>query len=89
MAEMTIQLRVDPDSGKKDIVIRLKSDDDSLPHEHEQQHRALVDQLLEGGMVKADELGRVVIEREEEGEVSAPTPQAAAEDQGTSASEGA
>ena len=42
MAEMTIRLRIDPNTGKKDIIISLHSDADALPYEHEQQHRALV-----------------------------------------------
>jgi hypothetical protein len=70
MAEMTIRLRCDPATGKKDIIIDLKSDADALPLEHEQQHRALVDKLLEGGIVKADELGRIIVERDQ-GEGSA------------------
>jgi hypothetical protein len=66
MAEMTIRLRVNPETGKKDIVVNLRSDEDSLPHEHEQQHRQLVDKLIEGGLVSATEVGDVVVEREEE-----------------------
>jgi hypothetical protein len=65
MAEMTIRLRCDPVTGKKDIVISLRSDADALPHEHEQQHQALVEQLIQGGVLKASELGQVVVEREE------------------------
>ena len=65
MAEMTIRLRCDPETGKKDIIITLRSDADALPHEHEQQHKALVDKLLEKGIVKATELGQVVVEREQ------------------------
>jgi hypothetical protein len=65
MAEMTIRLRCDPETGKKDIVISLRSDEDALPHEHEQQHRALVEKLIQGGIVKAEELGKIVVEREE------------------------
>ncbi len=64
MAEMTIQLVCDPETGKKDIVVTLRSDEDALPHEHEQQHRALVDKLIEGGMLKAGEVGKIVVERE-------------------------
>ncbi|MSU77501.1 MAG: hypothetical protein EXS16_05315 [Gemmataceae bacterium] len=66
MAEMTIQLRIDPNTGKKDIVISLDSDADMLPHEHEEQHRRLAEKLLEGGMIQASELGKIVVEREEE-----------------------
>ena len=66
MAEMTIRLQVDPETGKKDIIVSLRSDADSLPHEHEQMHRQVVDRLIEGGTLKAGEVGRIVIEREEE-----------------------
>lgn len=70
MAEMTIRLRVNPETGKKDIVVNLRSDDDSLPQEHEQQHRQLVDKLIEGGLLQAGEAGALVVEREEESPVS-------------------
>lgn len=66
MAEMTIRLRCDPATGKKDIIVTLRSDEDALPHEHEQQHKALVDKLIQGGILKAGELGRIVVEREQE-----------------------
>jgi hypothetical protein len=66
MAEMTIRLRVNPETGKKDIVINLRSDEDALPQEHEQQHRQLVDKLIEGGVLGAGEAGDVVVEREQE-----------------------
>jgi FtsH ternary system domain X3-analog len=72
MAEMTIRLTRDPETGKQNIVIKLRSDEDALPHEHEQQHRALVDKLIEGGIVKASEVGKVVVERQEE--EGAPVP---------------
>lgn len=73
MAEMTIRLQIDPETGKKDIVISLKSDDDLLPHEHEQEHRNLVDRLIEGGAIQAGEVGKIIVEREEETGIAAPT----------------
>jgi hypothetical protein len=73
MAEMTIRLRCDPATGKKDIIISLRSDEDTLPHEHEQQHKALVDRLIEGGLLKAGEAGKIIVEREQkEGEAAPP-----------------
>jgi FtsH ternary system domain X3-analog len=66
MAEMTIRLRIDPNTGKKDIVVSLSSDADALPHEHEEQHRKLVEKLIEGGLVKPSELGQIIVERVEE-----------------------
>ena len=65
MAEMTIHLRTDPATGKKYIIVDLHSDADALPHEHEQQHRTLVQKLIEGGLVKAEEIGQVIVEREQ------------------------
>lgn len=65
MAELTIRLQTDPATGKRNIIISLRSDDDALPHEHEQQHAALVEKLIEGGVIKASELGQIVVEREE------------------------
>ncbi len=88
MPEMTIRLRCDPATGKKDIIISLRSDADALPHEHEQQHKALADKLIEGGLVKAGELGKIIVEREEDEQEALPpvsndpTPQRQAQGQG-------
>jgi hypothetical protein len=73
MPEMTIRLLRDPETGKQNIIIKLRSDEDALPHEHEQMHRALVDKLLNGGILKAGEEGKLIVEREEE--TAAPEPQ--------------
>lgn len=74
MAEMTIRLQIDPATGKKDIVVSLSADADALPHEHEQQHRALVDKLVQGGLLKASELGKIVVERDQEEASATDTP---------------
>lgn len=76
MAEMTIRLQIDPSTGKKNIIVSLRSDSDSLPHEHEQLHRQLVDKLIEGGAITAGEAGNLIIEREEEADVSESPSQA-------------
>lgn len=65
MAEMTIRLRCDPATGKKNIIVTLHSDEDALPLEHEQQHRALVDKLINGGLLKVEEVGKLIVERED------------------------
>jgi hypothetical protein len=72
MPEMTIRLRRDPETGKQNIIVKLRSDEDALPHEHEQMHRALVEKLINGGILKAGEEGNLVIEREEEATVAEP-----------------
>lgn len=67
MAELTIRLRRDPQSGKQDIVITLRSDEDALPHEHEQMHRDLVEKLIGN-----ENVGKVIVEREPGKEPTSP-----------------
>jgi hypothetical protein len=63
---MTIRLEIDPATNKKNIIVSLSSEADALPQEHEQQHKELVEKLIQGGVLKASELGKIVVEREEE-----------------------
>jgi hypothetical protein len=65
MAEMIIMLRRDKSTGKQNIIVKLDSDPDALPMEHEQLHRKLVEQLVGAG-IDAEDLGHIVIEREPE-----------------------
>jgi len=67
MAEMTILLRRDKTTGKQNIIVKLDSDPDALPVEHEQLHRKLLQQLLGKG-IDAEDLGEVIIERDSEGQ---------------------
>ncbi|MBY0231545.1 MAG: hypothetical protein K2W96_19845 [Gemmataceae bacterium] len=84
MAEVTIRLIPDPETGKKNIIVSMRSDEDALPHEHENMHRALADKIIQGGLAKAGELGKIIVERlNDEKEPAAPqevpperTPQA-------------
>ena len=70
MAEMIIMLRRDPNTGKQNILIKLDSDPDALPQEHEQMHRQLVEKLTG---LKPEDMGEVIIVREPEAEVIQPT----------------
>jgi FtsH ternary system domain X3-analog len=63
MAELLIILRRDPATGKQKIVVKLDSDPDALPVEHEQMHRTLVEKLVGKGL-NPEDLGELVIERE-------------------------
>jgi hypothetical protein len=63
MAELNIRLLIDPDTGKKNLIIEYESDSDMLPIEHEEEHRRLINELVDGGVVKAEELGKVVVKR--------------------------
>jgi hypothetical protein len=66
MPHVIIRLETDPSTHKKTVIISYESDADALPMEHEDEHRRIVDKLIEGGALKASELGKIVIEREQE-----------------------
>ncbi len=67
MPSARIRLHVDATTKKRTVVISYESDEDALPHEHEEAHRALVDKLLEKGLVGAGD--SIVVEREGEKQV--------------------
>ena len=71
MAEMTIMLRRDPNTGKQNIIIKLDSDPDALPIEHEQLHRRLVEKLVGKGLDPED-MGELIVEREAEQQPNQP-----------------
>jgi hypothetical protein len=74
MPEMTIHLRCDPETGKRDIIVQLNSDADATPQEHEQLHRSLVDRLVNGGLLKAGDAGKLIVEREPEKDAAPELP---------------
>ena len=60
MADLILRLRVDPATGKRELVIDYTSDADALPMEHEDAHRQLANQLVDGGLAS----GQVEVTRE-------------------------
>lgn len=60
MADLILRLRVDPATGKRELVIDYTSDADALPIEHEDAHRQLANQLVDGGLRS----GKVDVTRE-------------------------
>lgn len=71
MPSVRIRLQINPQTSKRTVTIAYESDSDALPHEHEEEHRALVNKLFEGGLVKAGDT--IVVEREQGG-VAAEAP---------------
>ena len=49
MAEMVLKLSRDPASGRPVVVVELHSDSDSLPFEHEDSHRKIIEELIGSG----------------------------------------
>lgn len=76
MPHVTIRLQVDPVTRKKNVIVSYESDSGALPLEHEDEHRRLVDRLIEGGALKAQELGKIVVERPQEQSQGEPSAQA-------------
>ena len=50
MAELVLRVRVDPATGRRELVIDYHSDSDALPIEHEEEHRRLADKVVDGGL---------------------------------------
>ena len=66
MADLTLRRRVDPKTGRREIVIDYSSDSDALPFEHEEEHRQLAEKVVNGGLKNP----KVEISREEEAPVA-------------------
>ncbi len=78
MGDITIRMQYNLKTGKKDVWIDLMSEPDSLPVEHEQDHRQIVEQLLGKGILQADELGEVAVRRVQPERASQAEEEAAA-----------
>ena len=63
MAEFTVELVYNLQSGKIDILVDYHSDADALPIEHEDRHKDIVHSLLEQGLLNAQQLGEVKVQR--------------------------
>lgn len=46
MPEAVLTLRLNPNTGERTLIINYESDTDAMPFEHEDEHRAFVEQLL-------------------------------------------
>ena len=47
------------------VIVGYDSDSSALPMEHEEDHRKFVEQLLEASGISPDEIGDVIVERQE------------------------
>ena len=66
MADLVLRLRVDPTTGRREVVVDYHSDSDALPIEHEDEHRRLAGKVVEGGL----EGPKVEVTREEDAPVT-------------------
>ena len=66
MAEVHLRLVYNKNTSKHDIYIDYESDTDALPFEHEQQHKEIVQKIIQNaGLDKMteDDFGEIVIRR--------------------------
>ena len=63
MAELNIRLTYNRQTGRHDIFVDYESDADSLPFEHEEDHRALVEKIISSTGMSEEDFGEVVIRR--------------------------
>jgi hypothetical protein len=74
VAELVLRLRVDPVTGRRELVIDYASDSDAIPLEHEDEHRRLAAAVVEGGLAS----GRIAVARGPDPAAADPTAAAAA-----------
>ena len=70
MADLILRLRVDPATGRRELVIDYTSDADALPMEHEEDHRRLANKVVDGGLANQ----KVEVSRETEGAAGETPP---------------
>lgn len=75
MPELILRLRVDPATGRREVVVDYASDADALPIEHEEEHRRLAAGVVEDGLTSP----RVDVRRDAEPRPAAGATDAAAE----------
>jgi len=68
VGEIQIRFRMNMESGKKDILIEYESDEDAMRHEHEKDHRGIVERIVGQGLIEAEEVGEVVVTRAQPGQ---------------------
>ena len=67
MGEISIRFRMNMRTGKKDIYIDYESDEEAMRHEHEKGHRGIVERIIGAGLIEANEVGEIHVEREQPG----------------------
>lgn len=73
MAKITLRLRANPKTGKKDILIEYESEADQTGWEHEREHKRIVESLIEKGVLEEAELGQIVRVKPGQAETQAET----------------
>ncbi len=68
MGQIEIRFRMNMGTGKKDIFIEFESDEDAMRHEHERDHKKIVEQLIGQGLIEAEEVGEIQVERARPGQ---------------------
>jgi len=78
MSELTIRLTKNRITGKREIKMGLVSDAGATPMEHEEDHRQLVDRVMDGGTLALSGSGQVSVTRGAPQQEAGPEPQQAA-----------
>ena len=88
MGEINIRFRMNMASGKKDIYIDYHSDEDAMRHEHEKDHKGIVERIIGAGLIEANEVGEIIVEREAPGELVETQEPPTTEEEGTAQGSG-
>ena len=63
MSKIKIHIKINHETGLRDITIEYDSVEDILPIEHEQRHMEIVHELIDSGVIESNDVGEIKIVR--------------------------
>ena len=63
MGEIKIHFSFNRKTGRTDLTVDYASDRSMMPHEHEERHEEIVERLIEGGVIRREDIGNVEVKR--------------------------
>ena len=63
MPQVTLTLKRNKETNKQDLFIDYESEGDALPFEHEEDHKRLVQKILENTDLDPSEIGNIHVDR--------------------------
>ncbi|MCO4781112.1 MAG: hypothetical protein KC646_02215 [Candidatus Cloacimonetes bacterium] len=64
MSKITLTLKKNTTNGKQELLIDYESDGDALPFEHEEDHKELVNKILESNGLNLSDIDGIQLNRQ-------------------------
>jgi hypothetical protein len=64
MSKIILTLKKNSEDGKQELLIDYESDGDALPFEHEEDHKDLVNKILESNGLNLSDMDTILVNRQ-------------------------